>query len=185
MATERPYRRRIFLINKRFQLRVALYVSSWIIALSFVYPLIVYNLFEYFVRYAAVDPMGPDLKGLFDTRQEVLLLMGATQVAFLLLTFLSSLFLAHRIAGPLFKLRKFFAQAREGRLGGDLYFRNYDHFPELAVEYNQMMGSIRDRLKGVADRIERTLPDTGPKAQPELQSIVSSIRKQLEAPPSS
>lgn len=182
MGNPRPYRRRKFLVNKNFQFRVALYVCSWIVALSFIYPLIVYNLFEYFIRYAAVDPAGPNLQELFNTRREVLILLAGTQLAFLLLTFLISIFLAHRIAGPLGKLRSFFARAKEGRYGGELHFRNYDHFQELAADYNEMMASIRARLGQMADQIERALPGSSPESKTELQKVVSSIRSSVEPP---
>jgi hypothetical protein len=39
------YKRSIILINKDFQFRFSFYVCSWLIALSFVYPLIIANVF--------------------------------------------------------------------------------------------------------------------------------------------
>src|SRR5690242_13084344 len=101
------YRRSIFLINRRFQLRFAFYVCSWLVALSFVYPFIIANLFDYFIRYMALDPMGPAMSAVLRTRHDLLSLLVIMQVIFLSLGFLISIFMAHRIAGPLYKLSKF------------------------------------------------------------------------------
>ena len=125
-----PYRRNIFLINKKFQFRFAFYVCSWLVALSFVYPLIVHSLFEYFVRYAMLDPTGPSIDSLQGTRKEILTLLVALQVIFLVVTFLISIFMSHRIAGPLHKLSRFFADARDGKLEQKLFFREKDHFQD-------------------------------------------------------
>src|SRR5690348_16886954 len=95
------YRRSIFLVNKRFQFRFAFYVCSWMAALSFVYPLIVYNMFEYFMRYLMRDPNGPPVQALEDLRHQVMWLLIALQGIFLVVTFLVSIFMSHRIAGPI------------------------------------------------------------------------------------
>ena len=52
-------RRSIILVNWKFQLKVCLYVSSWIAALSVVYPLILDNLFAFTLQLASVDMLGP------------------------------------------------------------------------------------------------------------------------------
>lgn len=152
-------RRNIFLINRPFQLRFSFYVCSWLVALSFVYPLIVNNLFGYFIRYAFLDPMGPSVATLQRTRGEVTWLLISVQIIFLFVTFLISIFMSHRIAGPLFKLRKFFAQAKEGDLSPNLQFRKADHFPELAKEYNEMMEGIANRFKNNLELLNRAITD--------------------------
>ncbi|MGZ3688938.1 MAG: hypothetical protein ACXVBW_11590, partial [Bdellovibrionota bacterium] len=101
-----PYRRSIFLINKPFQLRFAFYVCSWIFGLSICYPFIIYNLFDYFIRYLSVDPNGPGLNTLNQMRHDLLWLLFLLELVFVSFTFLLSIFLSHKIAGPLYKLGK-------------------------------------------------------------------------------
>src|SRR4051794_11435786 len=110
------YRRSIFLINKRFQLRFAFYVCSWLILLSLAYPLIISNLFDYFVQYLANDPMGPGLAILEKTRQEIFTFLLLMQAVLLSLAFLISVFMAHKIAGPLYKLHRYFVEAKDGNI---------------------------------------------------------------------
>jgi sensor histidine kinase YesM len=149
------YRRSIFLINKPFQLRYSLYVCSWLFALSLIYPLIIYNLFEYFVRYASLDPNGPSIAALHDTRHQVVLLLIFLQLLFLSVTFLISIFTSHRIAGPLYKLRLFFKKAKESGMTEELHFRKGDHFQELAVDYNDMMNALRSRHQTAIAHLEK------------------------------
>jgi len=185
-----PYRRSIFLINKRFQLRFSLYVCSWLFALSLIYPLIIHNLFELFVRHAALDPTGPALSQLEQTRTNVFWLLVFLQLMFLGITFLISIFMSHRIAGPLYKLHKFFADAEKGNLNQDLYFRKNDHFQDLAEDYNRMISGIRVILaKNVSSssaavaRIERALPHVDEQGRKELEEALTALREINERTP--
>lgn len=141
------FRRSTFLINRPFQLRFSLYVCSWIFGLSLVYPLLIHQLFEKFLRYAAQDPMGPPLEALHKTREDIVWLLVILQGLFLLIVFLMSIFMSHRIAGPLFKLRSFLESARQGEFSRALNFRKTDYFQELAHGYNSMMDKFRYVLK--------------------------------------
>src|ERR1700744_6440900 len=96
------YRRQILFVNRPFQLRFSFYVCSWLIAVSFAYPLLISNLFSFFIRYLAADPTGPTLVTLEKTRQEVIWVLISMQSAFVGIIFLVSIFMSHRIAGPLY-----------------------------------------------------------------------------------
>jgi sensor histidine kinase YesM len=174
------YRRSIFIINKRFQFRFAFYVCSWMAALSFVYPLIVYNMFEYFMRYLLRDPSGPPVQALEDLRQQVMWLLVALQGIFLVVTFLVSIFMSHRIAGPIYKLTRFFALVRESHLPDslkeELFFREKDHFRELAEDYNATMASIKSRIDEAAADIERAMPHAPAALRPELEKALAKLR---------
>jgi sensor histidine kinase YesM len=141
-------RRNAFLIDRPFQLRFSFYVCSWLFALSIVYPLIIYSLFNYFLRYLSLDPNGPSLVGLQDVKGQIVWLLVVFQLVFLVVTFLISIFVSHRIAGPLYKLRRFFNEAKAGQMGQTLRFRKKDHFQNVAAEYNEMMVEIRAKFDG-------------------------------------
>lgn len=150
----RTSRRKILLINKPFQWRMAFYVCSWVVALSFIYPLIVYNIFDFFIRYAESDPRGPQLAMLKQSRNDILILLGLLEFTFFALTLLVTLFLAHRIAGPLHKLKMLFAKVRDGDLSNDLQLRKSDHFKDVAQEYNLMLEQLRKRIAATTSYIE-------------------------------
>jgi nitrogen fixation/metabolism regulation signal transduction histidine kinase len=184
MAT---YRRRTLLINRPFQLRFCIYVSAWVLALCFIYPLIVANLFDYFARYIAMDPTHSDIGTLYATRKSVVSLLVVTEGVFILLTFLLSLFMSHRIAGPIYKLRRNFGELSKGGFDRKLYFRKKDYFPELADDFNQMVRNIREReireneiLATAASRIESAMKSASESAKSELETALISIRKLQE-----
>jgi sensor histidine kinase YesM len=149
------YRRSIFLIDRVFQLRFSFYVCAWVVALCFVYPLIVFNLFDFFLRFLGthgltVPPQAID--SIKSTRQEILWLLILLQACYLVLSFLLSLFISHRIAGPVYKLRLAFEQIRNGNVREAVRFRTKDHFVEVAEDFNSMMEHFN---KGFDDNIER------------------------------
>ena len=163
-----PKRRRIFLINKNFQYRFTLYVCSWLIALSLVYPLIINSLFEYFMRYLQADPLGPEIAQIDAIKSEIIAFLAILQATMIGMAVFISIFMSHRIAGPLYKLKKFFEEAAAGNLEQVITFRKGDYFKELATSYNEMMESIRNRVA---------------KKNQALQAAIESVEKSLEIAP--
>ena len=185
-----PYRRSVFLIDRPFQLRFSFYVCSWLFALSLIYPFIIHNLFELFARYASTDPTGPALSQLQETRADVFRLLVLLQLLFVGITFLISMFMSHRIAGPLYKLKKFFADAQDGNLNQELHFRKNDHFQDLAADYNRMITGIRsildknvDTAQAAISRIERALPRVDDEARKDLEEALTALREVRERTP--
>lgn len=179
-----PYKRRIFLINKTFQLRFSFYVCSWIFALSLAYPLIVTSLFDQLIRYAALDPQGPALEQLRAGRKEVLLLLVLLQASFVGITFLISLFTSHRIAGPLYKLDKFMRETAEGNIHAQIQFRKNDHFQNLAESYSLMMKSLlaRGDRKPAHEQALQRLEQIGTGLHGSSKEEIAQIVKTLRSP---
>ena len=74
------------------------------------------------------------------------------QLFLLAVTFLISIFLSHRIAGPVYRMRKVFEAARSGPLPQSVKFRKDDHFNELAQEYNLLAIHVKEIL-GKAEKV--------------------------------
>ncbi len=179
-----PFKRKIFLINKSFQLRFAFYVCSWLIALSFAYPLIISNLFDYFIRYMALDPSGPALSTLESARSDLLWLLVLMQIVLILLTFLISIFMSHKIAGPLYRLDKYFKDVKAGHLGEPVRFRKSDYFQELAADCSTMIEDLRYKFaKGkngiqvAIPRIENAIKNSSSEVQKDLQVALDALRE--------
>lgn len=181
------HRRSIILIDKRFQLRFAFYVCSWLFALSFVYPLIIHSLFEVFLKYLSLDPNGPTVTALQRTRQELLSVLVILQLVFLSVTFLISIFLSHKIAGPIFKLKKFMARLKEGDFSEPLRFRKADHFQEVAALYNEMTTGLkgvlqqdRDRVTQAITHVEQALERASGDGRKHLDDALTQLRQVVE-----
>ena len=169
-------RRSIFLINKRFQLRFSFYVCSWIFVLSLVYPVGIVGFFNKLIGVADFYQALDVKEYLESVKHPVFWRLIFFHALFMGFIFLLSLFVSHKIAGPLYKLGQFFEEAKTGKLNPNLTFRKADHFTELAESYNEMMGELKSRVNLNSDAIEACLV--------EMEELISSVsgadREKLE-----
>ncbi len=143
--------------------------------MSFVYPAILQQVFNLFFRYLELDPMGPAVENITKAKSEVFTLIITLQAAFVGATFLLSIFLSHRIAGPLYKLGKYFDKGAEGDISEDLHFRKADHFKELASKYNHFLVGLRGRFSRSASlAVEATEAIERLESQPEFSQLSSN-----------
>lgn len=178
------HKRSLLLINRRFQLKFSFYVCSWLFALSVVYPVIIYNLFDFFARYLAKDPAGPGIIAIQTLRKEVIFLLVFFQLNFLIITFMISIFVSHRIAGPLHKLKLFLRQNGNGKISPDLSFRRQDHFQDLADEYNSMLARLRAETQGVRETIHSVARELeGMSNSEQHQKLVAELQQASEKIP--
>lgn len=170
------YKRRIILINRNFQLRFSIYVCSFIFALSIMYPWIIYNLFDFIVRYLAVDPNGPVLGYLHAKREEIIWLLIVMQLLFTLVTFSISIFMSHRIAGPVVKFQQFLQKFKRGDFSQKFTLRRYDYFQELADDYNELAASLKSRSDQVQSHIEKAMLTADTSSKEELSKALALLR---------
>lgn len=151
--------RRVILINRRFQMRFALYVCSWLLAISIAYPILVYEMFNHFVRVAGLELPGIVSDDLNTLRIEVMIWLVLSQVVFLVATFLVSVFLSHRIAGPIYKMKQIINKGAKMDFADPIRLRKSDHFKDLAEAYNGMVANLREKLSLDAAQINEALRD--------------------------
>lgn len=140
------YKRSIIIINKKFQLKFAFFVCSWIFALSMIYPIVIYNIFEFFIKSASttggnpIAALTPDkIKNL---QNQVLVVLGVLQLIFLGITFILTIFISHRIAGPLYKLKRAMEDVAKGNFDLRISFRKNDHFKDIQDTFNDMVQAV-------------------------------------------
>lgn len=131
------YKRSVFLINPRFQLRFSLIFAGIVFIASLIYPLI----FIDFVNELITDT--PALKdSALQAKKELLLFLIPIQLLFAILIFIVSIFMTHKIAGPMYKLKNHLADIRQGDGITPLGFRQGDHFHDVAEEVSLFLESI-------------------------------------------
>jgi methyl-accepting chemotaxis protein len=138
-------KRRIFLINKRFQFKYALFTAAWVMILTMFYPMLIYQIFNYLIEYLSLDPMAAPFKDLQGTRDRIIFLLVFLHLLFIGIAGLISIFVSHRIAGPIYKMQKHMGEIKSGLWPSPVRFRKYDHFPELATSFNEMILTIKGR----------------------------------------
>lgn len=125
------YKRSIFVINPQFQYKFSIFICSFAFIGSLIYPYTIYELFE---KINALQPGG--LVEIENNRNQLLLILTLIQFAYLGIVFVTSIFLSHKVAGPMYKLQNFLKDIRAGKEYRPVSFRAGDNFPEIADEIN-------------------------------------------------
>ena len=131
------YKRSTFLINPQFQLKFSLIVCSIIFLSTLVYPVIIFDFFNLFI---AQNPNA--VQNVVDTQRNLIIFLFVVQVIITTLVFIVFIFLTHKIAGPMFKLKNHLASIREGNPITPLTFRNGDYFADVAEEVSLFLDTV-------------------------------------------
>jgi hypothetical protein len=143
------YKRRIYLINPKFQIKFALLVTAFLIGVSLIYPYTIYQIIE------SVSPLLADkVKGFAERKNDILFTLGVWQFGYSLIVFSVCIFFSHKIAGPIYKLNIFLKKIPELGVLQTMHFRDGDYFRELEQSYNAAILSIQESRKLDFDQLE-------------------------------
>lgn len=81
---------------------------------------------------------------LLSNQSKLVLLLVLWQLAFTALVFVICIFQSHKIAGPMFKLRRYLDEIKNGQPIGHLFFRKGDNFQEVAEDFNEAMNKVKE-----------------------------------------
>ncbi|MFN8369365.1 MAG: hypothetical protein U0T83_01935 [Bacteriovoracaceae bacterium] len=134
-------KRSIYLVDKAFQMKFAGFVCTFVLLCSIVYPLTIYELFNSFIANTA-NTIPANV--MTETRTKLIISLIVYQCGFTAIVFIVSIFQSHKIAGPLYKLKKYFLLLKSGEKVNELHFRKGDNFKELADLFNDAVGHIQE-----------------------------------------
>lgn len=167
------YKRSIFLVNPGFQLSFSLIVCSIIFLSSLIYPLILLDFFT------ELSERFPELQTNMRLAQnDLIFFLAGIQFIFISLVFIMFIFLTHKIAGPMHKLKNHLSQIRQGNNITPLTFRDGDHFHDVAEEVSLFLETLSynqendfQYLDEVALYIENLTPVVPDDKKPVLNEI--------------
>lgn len=134
------YKRNIFLINPKFQLKFSLFVTLMVVVLTSVYPFVIFHMVEKFIE------MSPENQaGFASVREGLIIVLTIFQVLFAFGVFLGFIYLTHRIAGPMYKLQSFLKNIADGNPPERLFFRKGDYFQEIPEHFNDAFNKVSQR----------------------------------------
>lgn len=168
------YKRKIYLINKPFQLKFSFYLAIIILISSAIYPLIIFDFITQVSQ--AISSTFPKFSTSLDTRlRSILVPVIAWQLFFSFLFFLIGIFFSHKIAGPIYKLQIFLKKLsnREGR--DKLYFRDGDYFSEIATEYNKLVDELDHQELELREKLNQVRSELLRIDAPEKMEIVKKL----------
>ncbi|MBI3996728.1 MAG: hypothetical protein HY352_03640 [Candidatus Omnitrophica bacterium] len=140
-APKRPYRRRQFIVNRPLQFRfvsimLAMFAALTVLMLGGMY-------FALWMTLYTFDLLrDPVMVSLFTTTE---LILALEFVLLIPLVIWIGIWLTHKVAGPLVRIRAALAMLAEGRFNVQVTLRKGDALIELAEDVNRLAGALRRR----------------------------------------
>jgi nitrogen fixation/metabolism regulation signal transduction histidine kinase len=163
--SNRPYKRRQLIVDRPFQQRFI-----WRFLLIVVGSILLSNLVTlgFFKLRDLSDSASQNLSYFTDTIHTTLAFSRVFQVLWLpllisgllgcILVAVLGIFFSHRIAGPLFNLKRVMRQVEEGNLNVMMKIRNKDEFHDVEEAFNRMVGGLKFLLQDLENAVQN-LPE--------------------------
>jgi len=179
------FKRRKYLVDKKFQLNAILIVYITIILAVFLLSLYLIQSLEGEIKGSAVTKL-THLQHTYRLIRPALI-RGALIIIFLSFIFVGIKFLlyTHRIIGPINRYKEAMKKVKEGDLRVRIEFRKKDILKDVGTCFSEMVDSLHKRVKSIknkADKIQRILNKKEPtKIEIEkLKKEVAELHKSLE-----
>ncbi len=118
------------------------------------------------------------------------MLLFALQAAFIGVVFVVCIFLSHKIAGPLYKLKNYLINIRSGGDITPLYFRKGDNFHDVAEEVTETMEFLNtqraqdfeylDEVSSYIANLSLVVPEDKKPVLNEIQRKLSEIQNRYQ-----
>jgi len=135
------FRRRHYLVNKDFQIRFTRNIISYMVLVVLVASGVVYYAFWY-----TINKMGIVLDELIVAIfVSVGVALMAEAIFVLPLIVVASIFLTHKVAGPLVRIKRVLAQMGQGNFSQRIALRKGDELGDLAETINQLAQDLEHK----------------------------------------
>jgi|DewCreStandDraft_4_1066084.scaffolds.fasta_scaffold00847_43 methyl-accepting chemotaxis protein len=183
---QRRIRRRVFLVDRKFQLKYT--------AILVLVGVVVSAILGYFVIRLSRDAthllnMDPDLMAeaaKFDTM--ALYYLGGFVVIMAVFLFVWGIWITHQVAGPIFIISRYLRQLAEGSIPKTRPLRRGDQLQEFFETFGSMLGSMKQRnleeaelLSKAAERMREKSPELAEEAK-NLSDLAARKRAWGEPP---
>jgi len=139
-------RRKTYLVNPTFQLKFSILLTIIVFISTLIYPIAIYDLLNETIM--ALGKSVPTQALIFEEKRKPLLaILFLWEAGFLGLIFIISIFFSHKVAGPLHKIKVYFARVREGKGRDILTLRQGDYFQDFAGDINLTFDYIYDEFQ--------------------------------------
>jgi nitrogen fixation/metabolism regulation signal transduction histidine kinase len=94
--------------------------------------------------YYVTNTMGEDPKKMSQT-DIILPALAISEAVMIVVTALFALFYSHRIAGPVYRLKKAMEEVSQGNMDIQVKIRKNDEFHDLAENFNAMLKNVKEK----------------------------------------
>lgn len=141
-SVTRAYKRSIFIVDPKFQIKFSLLMCLIVLIATSFYPMVIYQ-----VLTNIAEKFPKSKSSLEEVQSNLKMLLILWQLGFGIVTFILCIFFTHKIAGPLYKLKRYLLSLRNGTADGELFFRDGDYFKDIADEVNETVNMFQDQFK--------------------------------------
>ena len=142
-------KRNIFIINPQFQYKLSFIICSLVVLGSLIFPATIWDLFDKFI-----DFQPENATKYSEARNGLFMILLVVELCIIGLVFVLSIFLTHKVAGPIYKLGNYLYEVRNGGANYPLSFRDGDYFHEIAEEVNLTLEYLRNKEEDEIDYLE-------------------------------
>lgn len=150
------------------------------------YPLILYDFFS------EISLRQPQLQGIIDARGDFLFYLFTIQMIFILIVFIVTIFMTHKVAGPMYKLKAHLSDIRQGHPISKLTFRSGDHFHDVAEEVSLFLETVAinqendfqylDEVATYIENLANVVPDDKKPVLNEISRRLIDIQSRYKKP---
>lgn len=170
------HKRSIIVINPQFQYKFSLLICILVVVSSLIFPVAIFDL----VDKIAVKSGNLDIQ---EWKNQLVALLVLMELGFFAFVFILSLYLTHRIAGPLYKLKKYIQEQQNGEEFIPLIFRKGDYFQDLAQDMSKFVGHMHHEKQEMLNHIQEAqneLNDLNQGASDEQKLKIAQIMAKFE-----
>jgi HAMP domain-containing protein len=184
----RPYKRRILIVDPEFQFRFIRRIAmlAVLIVVASLSLLAITYYFNLDIQTVIVQPLPLAISENATPIEEPTTILSILLpvviicvVVTLALTLVFGLIMSHRMAGPLFRIRRELKEMEQGDLSGEVHLRKKDDFKSLAQAVNGLKrswGSRLEELNGIARKLDSNAIPEQASAINRLKEIMSSFK---------
>lgn len=153
---EHKYKRHIYIINKKFQLKyLFIILFMMLVTVSVISFTTFYIIWDSVIEeFFYVDGAREKLADIFSHTSQLLLIpLGVLTAVFAV----AGVLLSHKVAGPLYRVEKVSEELAKGNFDVQVKFRKGDDLQDLAVKLNEMIAGMRGMISGDKQLAEEIL----------------------------
>jgi len=183
-------RRRKLIISSGLQLR---YVGGVLFAMLFVSLVVGYfiyqNIWNVLLNESRYNDWSPFLNAVKDQTDRQIFFGVAISIVLMMIV---SVYMSHKIAGPLYRLKKCFRDVAKGDLSFEMRLRKGDELMDLVDDFNGMLRNLkgmvdtdRQKVRDIQKKIEETLvtinkPNIAPQEKQQMEETLKTLILKLK-----
>ncbi len=144
MGERLPFYRRQYLVNKKLQFQISFVMVLEVALVTFSMSLILVYINDYYLGLITyfIGSAEAEQISLTDISKGMHFFLFGSVIATSIIFSVIGIFLSHRVAGPLFRLKKHMSFVRNGNYSHEIKFRKKDQLHDMADSFNEMVISL-------------------------------------------